>query len=209
MPYAPFILPAIVGCGLVFGWILARWLEKRYDRSTMASSEELLDGLEMAYAPRRSIELHVPPHQLPRVFECLLEHLDSGFSERHARQLIGRIEAHHSRSMRHVFFPVKVNGIRTDLDLHWSRDADDRVRLLVLAVPKVIRALKQQAKRDRPVHPPELVGHVVFESSDADTTPFLPEPPPPQRPVASHAQMASEPTLDVSAGGSLPPRSAA
>ena len=43
MPHAYLILPAIVGGGLMFGWIFARWLETRYDRGYAASSEELLD----------------------------------------------------------------------------------------------------------------------------------------------------------------------
>jgi hypothetical protein len=38
------------------------------------------------------------------------------------------------------------------LELQWNRDAEDRIRLLVLAVPKVIRALKREAKHlPRPV----------------------------------------------------------
>jgi hypothetical protein len=206
MPYPYLILPTIVGCGLVFGWILARWMERRYDRGNMASSEELLDGLEIAYTPRRSIEIRVRPDQLRRVFECLLENIDSGFAQRHARQLIGRIDGHHSAAMRHVFFAVKVNGIRTDLDLHWSRDADDRVRLLILAVPKVIRALKQQAKRDRPAAPREVAVHAEVGNGEAG---LFPSDSLPQRPAASHPQVTSGPVLEVATGSALPPRSPA
>ena len=36
--------------------------------------------------------------------------------------------------------------VRSEIDLQWSRDNEDRVRLFVLAAPKVIRALKKQSK---------------------------------------------------------------
>ncbi len=68
MPHAYLILPAIVGGGLIFGWIFARWLETRYDRGYEASSEELLDELEMAYSSRRSFEIYTPSEYLPLVF---------------------------------------------------------------------------------------------------------------------------------------------
>jgi hypothetical protein len=55
--------------------------------------------------------------------------------------------------VRHTWFPVKVNGIRTNLDFQWSRDSDGRIRLLVLAVPKIIRELKKEAKVPMPALP--------------------------------------------------------
>jgi hypothetical protein len=149
MPHAYIILPAIVGGGLIFGWIFARWLETRYDRGYEASSEELLDELEMAYSSRRSFEIYTPSEYLPQVFGCILEKIDSGFGEKHARQMVQRIEA---RGPSNALYPIRVNGIRSELELQWNRDAEDRIRLLVLAVPKVIRALKREAKHlPRPV----------------------------------------------------------
>lgn len=144
MPHAYIILPAIVGGGLIFGWMIARWLEKRYDRGNEASSEELLDELEMAYSSRRSFEIHAPPEYLPQVFGCMLDKIDSGFGEKHARQMLQRIE---SRGPSNALYPIRVNGIRSELELQWTREGDGRIRLLVLAVPKVIRALKREAKR--------------------------------------------------------------
>ena len=144
MPHAYIILPAIVGGGLIFGWIFARWLEKRYDRGNKASSEELLDELEMAYSSRRSFEIHTPPEYLPQVFGCMLGQIDSGFGEKHARQMLQRIEA---RGPSNALYPIRVNGIRSELEFQWTCDAGGRVRLLVLAVPNVIRALKREAKR--------------------------------------------------------------
>jgi hypothetical protein len=143
MPHAYLILPAIVGGGLIFGWICARWMERRYDRGGKASSEELLDELEMAYSSRRSIEIRTPAAQLHRVFACMVEQIDSGFGEKHARQMIQRIE---SQGPRNALYPIRVNGIRSELELQWNRDADGGVRLVVLAVPKVIRALKRYSK---------------------------------------------------------------
>lgn len=143
MPHAYLILPAIVGGGLIFGWIVARWLERRYDRGSKASSEELLDELEMAYSSRRSIEIRTPAEQLHKVFGCMVEQIDSGFGEKHARQMVQRIE---SQGPRNALYPVRINGIRTELELQWNRDPDGGVRLVVLAVPKVIRALKRYSK---------------------------------------------------------------
>lgn len=146
MPQAQLIVLAIVGIGLVSGWLVARWLERHYDRANKASSEELLDELEMAYTSRRSFEVRVAPQYLPQVFDCMVEQIDSGFGEKHARQMVQRIE---SQGPRNALYPIRVNGIRTELELQWNRDAGGHVRLVVLAVPKVIRALKRFLK-ERP-----------------------------------------------------------
>lgn len=144
MPYAYLLLPSIVGGGLIFGWLIARWLERRYDRGSKASSEELLDELEMAYSSRRSIEIRTPAGHLQKLFGCMVEQIDSGFGEKHARQMVQRIE---SQGPRNALYPIRVNGIRSELEFQWSRDEHGGVRLVVLAVPKVIRALKRSSKR--------------------------------------------------------------
>ena len=99
-------------------------MERRYDRGGKASSEELLDELEMAYSSRRSIEIRTPAAQLHRVFACMVEQIDSGFGEKHARQMIQRIE---SQGPRNALYPIRVNGIRSELELQWNRDADGGV----------------------------------------------------------------------------------
>lgn len=144
MPHAYYVLPAIVGAGLIFGWIFARWLERRFDRRSKASSEELLDELEMAYSSRRSFEIYTAPQHLSQVFGCMLGNIDSGFGEKHARQMQQRIEA---RGPSTALYPIRVNGIRSELEFQWTCDGEGGIRLLVLAVPKVIRALKREAKR--------------------------------------------------------------
>ena len=146
MPQAHLIVLAIVGIGLFSGWLIAHWLERRYDRVNKASSEELLDELEMAYSSRRSFEVRVLPQLLPQLFDCMVEQIDSGFGEKHARQMVQRIGSH---GPRNALYPVRVNGIRTELELQWNRDSGGHVRLVVLAVPKVIRALKRFTK-ERP-----------------------------------------------------------
>lgn len=146
MHYAYLILPAIVGCGLVFGWFLARAMEKRYDRGKLSSSDEILDELELAYTPRRGIEIRTPAEYLPFIFGCILENVDSGFEDRQVRTLLDRIVEEQPHLTRKALIPVKVSGVRSEIDLQWSRDNEDRVRLFVLAAPKVIRALKKQSK---------------------------------------------------------------
>ena len=146
MHEAYLILPAIEGCGLVFGWFLARAMEKRYDRGKLSSSDEILDELELAYTPRRGIEIRTPAEYLPFVFGCILENVDSGFEDRQVRTLLDRIVEEQPHLTRKALIPVKVSGVRSEIDLQWSRDNEDRVRLFVLAAPKVIRALKKQSK---------------------------------------------------------------
>jgi len=148
------IVPAILAGGLLCGWIFARWLERRFDRSRSASSEELLDELETASTPRRSFEVRVRPDHVKAVLSCLVEQVDSGFGARHARHLLGRILSLRDHTVRHTWYAVKVNGIRTNLDLQWSRDPEGRIRLLVLAVPKIVRELKKQARVPAPALPP-------------------------------------------------------
>jgi hypothetical protein len=162
MPHAYIILPAIIGGGLIFGWIFARWLEKRYDRGSGAGSEGLLDELEMAYSSRRSIEIRTTPESLGQIFGCIVEKIDSGFGEKHARQMLQRIE---SRDRSYALYPIRINGIRSELELQWTRDPNGWVRLLVLAVPNVIRALKHEAKRlPRPFAAAEAQGYLILES---------------------------------------------
>ncbi|MCW1915197.1 hypothetical protein OJ996_16540 [Luteolibacter sp. GHJ8] len=145
MPYAYLILPAIVCCGLIAGWILARILERRYYRGH-GSSEEILDELELAYTPRRGIEIRTQSEYLPYVFGCIVENVDSGFEEKQVRNLLDRIEEPRPNAAKNALFPVKVSGVRSEIDLQWSRDNENRVRIFVLAAPKVIRALKKQVK---------------------------------------------------------------
>ncbi|MEK7953388.1 hypothetical protein [Luteolibacter soli] len=158
-------MPAILAGGLLFGWIIARWLERHFDRSRGASSEELLDELETACTPRRSFEVRVRPDLLKPFLSCVADEVDSGFSPRHARHLLGRILSLRDHVVRHTWYAVKVNGIRTNLDLQWSRDPDGRIRLLVLAVPKIIRALKKQAKVPVPAAPALAQRDTVIEAS--------------------------------------------
>ena len=146
MQYAYFILPAIVCCGLVSGWFLARALEKRYDRARFSSSDEILDELELAYTPRRGIEIRTQTEYLPFVFGCILENVDSGFEDKQVQTLLDRIVDQEPHMTRNALIPVKVSGVRSEIDLQWSRDGEDRVRLFVLAAPKVIRALKRKSK---------------------------------------------------------------
>jgi hypothetical protein len=73
----------------------------------------------------------------------MVEQIDSGFGEKHARQMVQRVEA---QGPRNAIYPVRVNGVRSELEFQWSRDFDGDVRLVVLAVPKVIRALKRYSK---------------------------------------------------------------
>jgi len=165
MPQASFIVPAILAGGLLLGWIIARWVERRIDRSRSATSEELLDELETACTPRRSFEVRVRPDHLKPFLSCVAEQVDCGFSPRHARHLLGRIQSLRDHTVRHTWYAVKVSGIRTNLDLQWSRDPDGRIRLLVLAVPKIIRELKKEAKVPVPVAPAMPQRDEVIEAS--------------------------------------------
>lgn len=146
MPYAYLILPAIVCCGLIAGWILARILERRYYRGRQGSSEEILDELELAYTPRRGIEIRTQSEYLPYVFGCIVENVDSGFEKKQVRTLLDRIQEPRPNGAKNALFPVRVSGVRSEIDLQWSRDNGNQVRLFVLAAPKVIRALKRQVK---------------------------------------------------------------
>ncbi|WP_035612210.1 hypothetical protein [Haloferula sp. BvORR071] len=142
MSHLYLILPAIICCGLLAGWLLARSLERR----SRGSSEEILDELELAYTPRRGIEIRTQSEYLPYVFGCILENVDSGFEDKQVKHLLDRIEEQRPNGSKNALFPVKVSGVRSEIDLQWSRDNEDRVRIFVLAAPKVIRALKKQVR---------------------------------------------------------------
>lgn len=168
MPFAQLILLAVIAGGLAFGWILARWLESRFDRDRNAGSDQLLDAMEMARSSRHSIELHTRTENLPRILDCIREQVDSGFGTRDVRQLAHRITRSRRRAGQISLLPVRIHGIRSDLDIQWSRDASSRVRLLILAAPKIIRSLKRRTR------------HLVAAKGPAPAAPLmsgnLPEP---------------------------------
>jgi len=141
------MLPAILAGGLAVGWLLARWLENRYDRRSPDSSEALLDKLETARTFRHSIEIHTAADSLPRVLDCIPEHVDAGFGVRQSRRLLRRILSHGHRGIRSALFPVRIDGVPCELDFQWTRDPENRIHVLILAVPKVIRAVKRQVRK--------------------------------------------------------------
>lgn len=164
MLFAQLVLFAVIGGGLAFGWILARWLESRFDRKADAGSDQILDAMEMAHASRHSIEIHTRTEHLPRIFNCIRDQVDSGFGARDARHLAHRITRSRRLAGQISLLPVRIHGIRSDLDIQWSRDASSRVRLVILAAPKIIRSLKRQTRHhphtDGPVAAPLLSGNL-------------------------------------------------
>lgn len=146
MQYAYLIAAGTMVLGLVFGFLLTRRYSRRYERQGEATSEEILAELKAAYLPRRLVEIRTQVEYLPFVFECILENVDSGFGEKQVRVLLTRIDAHRPLSVRNALFPIEIGGVRSDLDFEWKRDDLDRIRLQVLAVPKVARALKKHAR---------------------------------------------------------------
>jgi hypothetical protein len=166
--------PAILASGLLLGWLVAHWFERRHDRAPGGGSDSLLDELEMAWTPRRSHEIRCRAERLGHTLEILAGEVDRGFSRRQARQLHARIIAHRSRIPRHDFYHVKVAGQKTTLDFQWSRDPDDRVRLLVLAVPKIIRALKRHHRPASPLPAPAHDWPHSVELSSSEITSPLP-----------------------------------
>jgi hypothetical protein len=133
--------------GLALAWLLKWYWGRRYDRLGESTSEEMIEELENAYAVRRSILIRTPTEYLPFVFEGIREVVDGGFEDKQMLCLLQRIEIHRPHEVRQAVFPVEVNGRTVDLHFKWSRDDGDRIRLRVTAVPKIIRALREQKKK--------------------------------------------------------------
>ncbi|MCW1885245.1 hypothetical protein OKA04_10940 [Luteolibacter flavescens] len=133
--------------GLLAAWIWRRrWLE-RYERQGEATSEEILDELEKAWATRRTLLIRTSTEYLPFVFERIREIVDSGFEDKQMLSLLERIDYHPPNEERQAVFPVEVKGRTVDLHLKWARDEGDRIRLRVTAAPAIIRALREQKKK--------------------------------------------------------------
>ncbi|WP_193214062.1 hypothetical protein [Luteolibacter marinus] len=158
MSDAQIILLAILGGGLASGWILARWLEKRYNRDLDGDSEEILDEMEMVMSPRRGLEIRTRCKNLQPILQRISDRTEAGFGERQARLLAKRISRRGQRGCERIRFFVRLNGCRSDLEIQWSRDGSDRVRLLVFAAPSIIRALK---RHDRGLVPVPGMEHTV------------------------------------------------
>jgi hypothetical protein len=133
--------------GLTLAWIWRRrWLE-RYERLGEATSEEMLDELEKAWATRRTLLIRTSTEYLPFVFERIREIVDSGFEDKQMLSLLERIDYHRPNEEKQAVFPVEVKGRTVDLHLKWARDEGDRIRLRVTAAPAIIRALREQKKK--------------------------------------------------------------
>lgn len=139
------LLGVLIG-GLFLGWMIARWIEVRFDRESCGSSEDIFDEMEMIQSPRQGIEIRTRCKHVPSLFRRLSQPIEWGFSERQVRLLSRRILRRNKQGCQSVRFFIRLNHCRSELEVQWSRDGSDRVRLLIFAPPSIVRALKRQER---------------------------------------------------------------
>lgn len=129
-------------------WIVfkRRW-GRSYDGAVEASSEEILEELEREFTPVRRTTIRTQTEYLPFLFECIREHIDSGFEDMQMGSLLQRIELHRPDEERSAMFTVVSGRQRSDLHLRWVRDSCDRIMLHIQGAPRIIRALKEHQRR--------------------------------------------------------------
>ena len=135
------------GLVILLCWLVRRRMVQDYEKLGESTSEEILDELEKAWAPRQTVRIYTQVEYLPFVFESIREITENGFDDKQMLSLLKRIEIHRPHDVRQALFPIEVAGKRSDLHLQWSRDPSDRIELRVTAAPKIARALREQKKK--------------------------------------------------------------
>jgi len=135
------------GLVILLCWLVRRRMVQDYEKLGESTSEEILDELEKAWAPRQTVRIYTQVEYLPFVFESIREITENGFDDKQMLSLLKRIEIHRPHDVRQALFPIEVAGKRSDLHLQWSRDPSDRIELRVTAAPKIAKALREQKKK--------------------------------------------------------------
>lgn len=139
--YSIVAVLSLVGAGLV------RWLSDRPVKHEEYSPDEMLDELENAFAERETIEIFTTLEYLPMLFERVHLTTDAGFPEHQVAALLHRISNQRPRVIRSALFPIEIKKVNSDVELQWIRPTEDRVHMLVTAVPEVIKALSEEAEK--------------------------------------------------------------
>ena len=96
-PVSLSIFVALVGLvlwGLVIMlcWLVRRRIVREYEQLGESTSEEMLDELAHAWAPRQVVRIHTQVEYLPFVFESIREIAENGFDDKQMLSLLSRIE---------------------------------------------------------------------------------------------------------------------
>ena len=145
--FGPIILFSIVAVLSMTGAALVRWLADRPSNNGDYSSDEILDELDSAFPDRASIEISTTLEYLPMLFERIHLTTDGGFPEHQVAALLHRMSNQRPKVARYAVFPIEIGKVNSDLDLKWFRISEDRIHMLVTAVPEVIQALSEEAEK--------------------------------------------------------------
>lgn len=143
----PIVLYVMVAVLSLVGAGVVRWLNDRPLKHKEYSPDEMLDELESAYAERETLEIFTTLEYLPMLFERIHLTTDLGFPEHQVAALLHRISTQRPRVIRSAIFPIEIKKVNSDIDLQWIRPSEDRVHMLVTAVPEVIKALGEEAEK--------------------------------------------------------------
>lgn len=155
MPSLPDSLTALSLYGVVGAWILAfvgilvmrRYYSRRLERLGESSTEEMIEEMATSYAPSARVRIRTQTEYLPFILETIRENIDSGLDDLRVQTLLERVDNHHPGDERKAVFHVEVNAVTSDLRFRWTRDAQDRIDLIIHGDPDVIRALREQKRR--------------------------------------------------------------
>lgn len=131
---------------LMLIWLMKRRYAQKLDRLGECSSEEMLEELDSAFAPRGKVTIRTQTEYLPFLIEALREETDRGLDDQQVRSLIERIDHQRPHHERRAVFHVESHGVTSNLSLQWVRDDEDRIELKVHAAPEIVRALKNHKK---------------------------------------------------------------
>lgn len=130
-------------------WAMSIWLKRRWGRDDVkeATSEEILSELKREFTPSRRTVIRTQTEYLPFLFEVIRENIDGGFEDPQMISLLERIQLHKPDQERRAVFTLVSDGKRSDLHLHWRRDAWDRIELRVQGAPRIVGALSEHKRK--------------------------------------------------------------
>ena len=140
------LIPAVFAIVLLVILIsrpIAWWLVHRPEKQKVCSPEEVSSEIENAFVYRDELTFVASTEYLPVVFEKIHLAVDGGFSTKQIEMLVHRIDFHRAHEPRYAAYPVDFEHHSSDLEFQWIRDNADRVKMKIIAVPRLLNAARE------------------------------------------------------------------
>ncbi len=129
----------------LLGKLIVEWLSNRPSNHKVYSVEEIEQELEAAFVERESVELWTTQEYFPLLLDKIKLVLDSGFPDSQIAALVHRVSTQRIRNYRSAVFPIRVDGVSSDMELQWLSPDKERINMLITADPRIVEVVKNEA----------------------------------------------------------------